>query len=71
MAKERHVVKEHMDQKSKLPPPLPNGTYSIGSLGRFIDNITGDARRRRKAREELDAMFEWDDDVEAWLGSAE
>ena len=50
--------------KVKLPPEIEGGTIFYESLGRWIDNLMGDARYRRKAREELDAMFDVDYDYD-------
>jgi hypothetical protein len=46
--------------KMKLPPEIEGGTIFYESLGRWIDNLMGDARQIRKAREELDAIFDVD-----------
>jgi hypothetical protein len=46
--------------KVKLPPEIEGGTIFYESLGRWIDNLMGDARQIRKAREELDAIFDVD-----------
>jgi hypothetical protein len=40
-----------------LPPPRPNGAVHYESLGRFIDNLMGDARIRRRAREKLEPIL--------------
>lgn len=33
-----------------LPPVDPEGTVTIRSFGRFVDNLLGDARRERVVR---------------------
>ena len=39
--------------EAKLPRPVPGGTDHLESLGRFIDNLMGDARMRRLPSENL------------------
>ena len=64
MAKKNQTAEAQPIEKAKLPPPLPGGTETIGSLGRFIDNLLGDAKRRRMARAELDAV------TDGWFSEA-
>lgn len=37
------------DRKRLLPPRVPDGTQHFESLGRWLDNLFGDARIRRRA----------------------
>lgn len=41
----------------RIPPPVPSGTEHLESLGRFIDNLMGDARARRAVAKELEPLF--------------
>lgn len=52
MRAEEYVEEEEISE-SKIPPPVPGGTRYIESLGRWIDDLLGDARDRRKAAEAL------------------
>ena len=54
----RHETAERRDLRETRPgPPLPDGIEHLESLGRFIDNLLGDARMRRRAHRELAEVF--------------
>jgi hypothetical protein len=43
--------------RALLPPPLPDASRKISSLGRWVDNLLGDARIRRAVDQELAPLF--------------
>jgi hypothetical protein len=47
----------------RLPPPVPDGTMYLESLGRFLDNLLGDARMRRATARELETLWLRDEEV--------
>lgn len=49
--------------EAKLPRPVPGGTDHLESLGRFIDNLMGDARMRKAAERELEPLFLKEDEA--------
>jgi hypothetical protein len=59
------VTERHTDQpqetRVRLPQPVEGGTEHIESLGRFIDDLMGDSRRRERIRRESAGMFMDDD----------
>ena len=36
-------------ERAAIPPPVPDGDYELESLGRFVDNLLGSARRQATA----------------------
>ena len=42
----------------KVPRPLPSGSYSIESMGRWVDRLMGDARARRTAMLRLEPLLQ-------------
>ena len=42
---------------TKLPRPLPGGSYTVESLGRWIDRLMGDGRIRREAALRLEPLL--------------
>lgn len=53
MASEPQIGERDESQISRIPPPVEGGTEFLGSLGRFIDDLFGDSRRRRRVNREL------------------
>lgn len=47
----------------RLPRSVPGGTGYIESLGRWIDNLLGDARDRRKTEEALEPFTLSEDEM--------
>lgn len=54
---EKHEETEFRVEEVRIPRPVPGGTEHLESLGRWVDNLMGDARRRRKARRELEPLY--------------
>jgi hypothetical protein len=50
-------------EQQKLPAPVPDGTTYFESLGTLVDNVMGDARRRRKSDRELAPLWGREDDA--------
>lgn len=50
-------VNEQEVPRSRIPRPVPGGTGHIESLGRWIDDLLGDARDRRKAAAALEPLL--------------
>lgn len=44
------------EQKASLWPPHPVGSRSTQSLGRWIDNLLGDRRFRKRARRKSEQL---------------
>jgi len=57
MAEQEDLEFDNMESKTKLPRPVPGGTEHIESLGRFIDNLMGDARIRKAVERELEPLY--------------
>jgi len=57
MAEQENLEFDNMESKTKLPRPVPGGTEHIESLGRFIDNLMGDARIRKAVERELEPLY--------------
>jgi hypothetical protein len=49
--------------KIKIPRPVPGGSYSVESLGRWVDRLMGDARARREAAARLEPLFMSEDEA--------
>jgi hypothetical protein len=49
--------------EAKLPRPVPGGTDHLESLGRFIDNLMGDARMRMAATRDLEPLLLEEDET--------
>jgi hypothetical protein len=47
----------------KIPRPRENGTYSIESLGRWIDKLMGSEKVRREAAEYLEPFLMKEEDM--------
>jgi len=47
-----------------LPPEVEGGIYIYEGFGLFIDNLLGDARMRRRAKEYIDSIFPVDESVD-------
>jgi hypothetical protein len=55
MLKEKKAShREHLP----ILPPVPGGTESLEGLGSFIDNLLGDGRIRRAAKDSLNRMIQ-------------
>lgn len=52
------------EDKIRLPRPVPGGNEAIESLGRFIDNLMGDARMHRAAKRELEPLLLKEEEME-------
>jgi hypothetical protein len=50
-------VEERDIPRSRIPRPVPGGTGHIESLGRWIDNLLGDARIQRRAEKQLETLL--------------
>jgi hypothetical protein len=48
---------DHVQEELKIPRPIPGGTYSEQSLGRWIDRLMGAERHRRAADRALEPLF--------------
>lgn len=48
--------------KTKIPRPVPGGTYSIESMGPLIDRLLGDGIARREAAEALEPLLMREDE---------
>lgn len=57
------------DQKASLWPPYPVGSRSTQSLGRWIDNLLGDRRFRKRAREKSEQLRQRLEDVQNSQGN--
>jgi hypothetical protein len=62
------LMKRAMEQPSteetatvRIPRPYPGATYTIQSLGRFVDRLTGDTKARDYAAEQLEPLLVRDD----------
>lgn len=55
MAKRRRRAEPDEDVRigAKIPPPIPDPTGYHESLGRWLDNLAGDARHHRRALEHV------------------
>ncbi|MGH9197735.1 MAG: hypothetical protein ACRD1T_18580 [Acidimicrobiia bacterium] len=63
MGAERKAKDEAAENDRWLPPPVPGGTWHVESLGRWIDNLLGDARIRRRVEAELRPHFLREDEM--------
>jgi hypothetical protein len=63
MASEQRVETFDEVAPSRAPQPVEGGTEPLESLGRFIDGLMGDARRRRRVAEELAPLLLSDDEM--------
>ena len=48
--------------RTKIPRPVPGGSYSIESLGRWVDRLMGDTRARRGAGSRLEPLLMREDE---------
>jgi hypothetical protein len=48
--------------KTKIPRPVPGGSYSIESMGRWIDRLLGDGIARREATAALESLLMREDE---------
>ena len=49
----------------KIPRPLPNGSYRVESLGRFIDRLLGSDQIDEMAAAKLEPLYARDDEAES------
>ncbi len=64
MATDREPYLEREDSyESKAPRPVPGGTMHLESLGRWVDDLLGDARTRRVVEEELEPLLLGEDEM--------
>jgi hypothetical protein len=63
MATEKAVPISDEGGTVKIPPPVDGGTEYLESLGRWVDNLMGDARERRAAGRRLEPITMSDDDA--------
>jgi hypothetical protein len=59
----RHALEADGNQERYVPRPLPGGSYHVEGLGRFIDNLFGDARAHRRARREMEPILLREDEM--------
>jgi hypothetical protein len=52
-----------MKSERWLPPPVPGGTEYYESLGKWIDNLLGDERIRRRVDAELRPHYLREDEM--------
>jgi hypothetical protein len=48
---------------SRVPRPVEGGTEDLGGLGRFIDDLMGASRRRRRVERELEPLWLSEDEM--------
>jgi hypothetical protein len=48
---------------SRLPRPVEGGIEYVGGLGRFIDDLMGDSRTRRRVAEGLEPLLLREDET--------
>ena len=52
-------------QEAKIPRPFPGGSYTIQSMGRWVDRLMGDRKAREEAAEYLEPFLMREDDLPA------
>jgi len=52
-------------EELKIPRPYPGGSYTIQSMGRWIDRLMGDRKARAEAAEQLEPFLMRSDDASA------
>ena len=54
-----HSVIDAQDEwpETKIPRPYPGGSYSVESLGRWIDRLMGDDRAQAEAEAHLEPLL--------------
>ena len=63
MASEAKVDEEDVAPAARIPRPVEGGTEYLESLGRFVDDLMGDSRRRERARLELEPLLLREDEM--------
>ena len=48
---------------SRIPRPVDGGIEYLESLGRFVDDLMGDSRRRKRARADLEPFLLREDEM--------
>jgi hypothetical protein len=62
-AKRDAVTEDPKPEPARVPPPVPGGTGYVESLGKWIDNLLGAERDRRRAEAELRPHYLREDEV--------
>ncbi|MGH2691862.1 MAG: hypothetical protein ACRDHM_05095 [Actinomycetota bacterium] len=62
-AKERIGAEDARLKEGRLPPPVPGGTGYVESLGKWIDNLLGAERDRRRVEAELRGQYLTEDEM--------
>lgn len=52
-----HPTSEAKFEDAKIPRPYPGGSYSIQSMGRWVDRLMGDRRARADAAEQVEPFL--------------
>ena len=52
-------------EEAKIPRPYPGGSYTIQSMGRWVDRLMGDRKARAEAAEFLEPFLMREDDLPA------
>ena len=55
MTEEQHVGSQQAEVL--IPPPVEGGSYSVESLGRWVDNLLGDRRAHNRAAKALQPLL--------------
>jgi len=63
MATEQRLDEIEEVAPSRAPQPVEGGTEHLESLGRFIDDLMGDARQHRRVAEELRPLLLRDEEM--------
>ncbi|MGH2795798.1 MAG: hypothetical protein ACRDKG_16015 [Actinomycetota bacterium] len=58
----KHSADDPADTRALVPPPIPGGTETQQSLGRWIDDLLGDRRARTASARRLAPMMASDDE---------
>ena len=59
------VVEEEEPEPVAVPRPRANGSYSVESLGRFVDRLMGSDRRHARAAAELEHLWAKDEEPDS------
>jgi hypothetical protein len=52
-------------EEAKIPRPFPGGSYTIQSMGGWVDRLMGDRKARAEAAEYLEPFLMREDDIPA------
>lgn len=63
MGAQRQTKSESSGNERWIPPPVPGGTGEVESLGRWIDNLLGDARIGRRVEAKLRPHYLREDEL--------